>query len=282
MYYLNGPKVPHTMHVAQAARRRRVPMHGLGAARYDPRLFPSDPYYPPVYGNYVNKQVSIPEGWWYPHPFTHYFHFDMSGIDGLGSWWNPFSWGILKGGQVTGGVTSIVLKDGRTITGDFIESGDQWFDAKTGIFYPKSNVTSTTGAGFREGQGWLAKLFGTIGSGIKSLGGGMYSLFNKSTGQTETKTYAQLTPEQQLAAKQAEQWNASALGQIGFPQTIFGIDTNLALIIAAVGAFGIFFMMRQQGGGAQQPIVVIPGLQQQTAQKAKKNPRRRHRSRRKR
>lgn len=276
MYYLNGPKVPHTMHVSQTARRRKAAMHGMGAARYDARLFPSDPFYPPVYGNYVNKQVSIPEGWWYPHPFTHYFHFDQSGLDGLGSWWNPFSWGFLKGGQVTGGVTTLVLKDGRTITGDFIESGDQWFDGKTGMFYPKSNVASSAGSGFREGQGWLAKLFGALGSGIKSLGGGVYSLFNKSTGQTETKTYAQLTPEQQLAAKQAEQWNASALGQMGFDDTIFGIDTNLAMIIATVGAVGIFFAMKR-GSGSQQPIVVIPGLQQQAA---KKNPRRRRHSRR--
>lgn len=258
MYYLNGPKVPHTMHVLQTARKRRAAMHGLGAARYDPRLFPSDPYYPAVYGNYVNKQVSIPDAWWYPHPFTHYFHFDTSGLDGLGSWWNPFSW--LSSGKTYEIYTNV--------------------DPNTGEPLPGAKPSSIG----REGQGWLAKIFGAIGtgfgivgaigSGLKSVGGGMYSVFNKVTGQTERKGYNELTPEQQLAAKKAEQWKASLLGQIGFEDTIFGIDTNVALILAAVGAFGIFFMMRQGGSGAQQPIVVIPGIQQQRTRKAKKNPRR--------
>jgi len=253
MYYLNGPKVPHTMHVLQTASKRRAAMHGFGAARYDARLFPSDPFYPPVYGNYVNKQVSIPDAWWYPHPFTHYFHFDTSGLDGLGGFWDWIK-NAFKGGTTYEEYTNV-----DPVTGEPL------------------GPPSSTG---RQGQGWLAKIFGFVGSEIKSLGNNLFSVKNMQTGQYETKNYNALTIEEQAKAKKAEQWKASLLGQMGFEDTIFGIDTNVALILAAVGMFGIFFVMRQGGAGAQQPIVVIPALQQpQRTRKARKNPRRSRRNR---
>jgi len=278
MYHISGPKVPHSMHVLQASRRRSPATAGIGAARYDPRLFPSDPYFPPVYGNFVKSRVSIPEAWWYPHPYTHYFHFDTSGIDGLGSWWNPFSWSWLKSGTSGGEtyVTHLRTKSGQDMYGKFVLKDGIWWETSGSAWLKYANeneIEGTTGTG-RSGQGWLAKIFGFVGSGIKSVGGGMYSLFNQATGQTETKGYNELTPQQQLAAKQSEQWNASVLGQVGFPPTIFGIDTNVALILTTVGVVGIFFAMKQ-GGGSQQPIIVIPALQQQRTRKAKKNPRRR-------
>lgn len=210
--------------------------------RYNPSEFPGPtirkaPYYD------LGPSIQIPNAPLYPYPFSSPWHADVSG---LGDWRFPWTWGWLKnafkGGSTFSGSTTLQMKDGRNITGNFIESGDQWFDSITGIMYPKSNVLGTLGSGFRTGQGWLAKIFGSIGGGLESL-------------------FAKLKQGGSGTQEQGTQGGGTQGGGTTTDKktTIAGIDLNILLVIGALAIGGIFIIMSRPTASGQ-PMIVMPEM----------------------
>lgn len=212
--------------------------------RYNPSEFPGPtirkaPYYD------LGPSTWIPNAPSFPAPFQSKWHADVSG---LGDWRFPWTWGWLKnafkGGSTFSGSTTLQMKDGRNITGNFIESGDQWFDSITGIMYPKSNVLGTLGSGFRTGQGWLAKIFGSIGGGLESL----FAKLKQGGSGTETPG-----------------GGGSGGGGTGTgtgtnqPKTIAGLDPNILLVIGALAIGGIFLIMSRPTQSGQ-PQIIMPEM----------------------
>jgi hypothetical protein len=186
--------------------------------RYNPSEFPGPTIRRPPYYE-LGPSVQIPNAPLYPYPFSSPWHADVSGLD---SWWNPLDW--FKGGTAS-----------------------TWMEFEKGVLTQKEG---------RVGQGWLAKIFGGMGSFFKgSFFGGEQSV-NKLTTKSgqemfgkfvlrDGKWYDVTQPNNPLFYA-----NASEIATTLFPGTVG--QGNLSKLFGAIGgALKDLFSKATSGGGTE-------------------------------
>jgi hypothetical protein len=227
-------------------RRGKSKMAYILNKSYDPSTFPGPTIRRPPYYD-LGPSVQIPNAPFYPQAFDSKWHADVSG---LGDWRFPWTWGWLKNafkGGTTEGQGGLKLPGGTILPGNFILDGGFWYQilsdgTKRKIAAEGSASLSDPG---RYGQGWLAKIFGGIGGGLKNL----FSMLQQGGGGGGTEPEPEPEP------------GGGTNGGTGTDkkQTIAGLDPNILLVIGALAIGGLFIVMSRPTSSGQ-PQIIMPEM----------------------
>lgn len=203
-------------------------------------------------------------------------------LDGLGSWWNPASWSWLVGSEKLKdpwGTTGETVKGGGLFSwlGKAFSGGSTFFDTIQWTQFGKSAsgyITKESDGNYymwdkdrknkvfvasqsdvdsgkvkvgsaREGQGWLAKLFGAAGT------------VGKWAWNTTSKNW------QAVGANENPSWAGTPPSGTQIPTTtpyltqsqmIPGFDNTTLMVMGSIAL--VAFMALRRKGGSQQPIII--------------------------
>jgi len=210
---------------------------------YNPSEFPGPTIRRPPYYE-LGPSTYIPNAPLYPQAFDSKWHADVSG---LGDWRFPWTWGWLKNafkGGTTEGEGGLKLPGGTILPGNFVQEGGFWYQILSSGEKRKiaaADSASLSGPG-RYGQGWLAKIFGGIGGGLKNL----FSMLQQGGSGTQPGT-------------EPEPGGGTNGGTNGKKQTIAGLDPNILLVVGLLAVGGIFLVMSRPTASGQ-PQIIMPEM----------------------